>query len=187
MENHTYPLEGLFGRILSPFEQFLRRTSAGGIVLIVTTFIALGLAAWLGGEPIQRFWGQSATLAAEGIDLRSVGWSEVHANSVTVGVLTGLVIGKFVGISLFSWIAVRLGLARLPSGVQWRYLLGAAWLGGIGFTMSLFIAQLAFRNPEFVEPARLGILLGSAISAGIGLIWLYLAGSGRGRPTSHRE
>ena len=96
---------------------------------------------------------------------------------MTIGVLTGLVIGKFVGISLFSWIAVRLGVARLPSGVQWKHLMGAAWLAGIGFTMSLFIAQLAFRDPAIVEQAKLGILLGSAISAVIGLSWLFWAGS----------
>jgi NhaA family Na+:H+ antiporter len=73
-------------------------------------------------------------------------------------------------------VAVRLGLARLPAGVQWKHLMGAAWLAGIGFTMSLFIAQLAFRDPRMVEEAKLGILLGSAISAAIGLCWLYCAG-----------
>lgn len=120
-------------------------------------------------------------LANAGIDLGSVAWSQALTNNVTIGVLTGLVLGKFVGISLFSWIAVLLGLARLPSGVQWKHLLGAAWLGGIGFTMSLFIAQLAFRDPVIVEQAKLGILLGSAASAAIGLAWLLWAGSIRGR------
>ena len=117
-------------------------------------------------------------LANAGIDLGNVAWTQVLSNSVTVGILTGLVAGKFVGISLFSWIAVRLGVARLPSGVQWKHLLGAAWLAGIGFTMSLFIAQLAFGSPEIVAQAKLGILLGSAISAFTGLAWLLCAGSG---------
>lgn len=120
-------------------------------------------------------------LANAGIDLRSVSWSEALANRVTLGVLAGLVIGKFAGISIFSWLAVRLGLARLPSGVEWKHLLGAAWLGGIGFTMSLFISQLAFRDPELVEQAKLGILLASATSATIGLAWLVWAGSARNR------
>lgn len=120
-------------------------------------------------------------LANAGIDLRGVAWTEVLSHNVTLGVLAGLVIGKFAGISLFSWIAVTLGLARLPAGMQWKHLLGAAWLGGIGFSMSLFIAQLAFRDPEMVEQAKLGILLGSAISAAIGLAWLFRAGSSRGR------
>ncbi len=118
-------------------------------------------------------------LANAGIDLRSIVWSQALSNNVTVGVLAGLVVGKFVGISLFSWFSVLLGLARLPSGVQWKHLLGAAWLGGIGFTMSLFIAQLASGDPAFIEQAKLGILLGSAISAAIGLIWLSWAGSSR--------
>jgi NhaA family Na+:H+ antiporter len=116
-------------------------------------------------------------LANAGIDLGGVDWAQALSNRVTIGVLTGLAIGKCAGISLFSWIAVRLGLARLPSGVQWKHLTGAAWLAGIGFTMSLFIAQLAFANPEVVEQAKLGILMGSAISAAIGLAWLYYAGS----------
>jgi NhaA family Na+:H+ antiporter len=121
-------------------------------------------------------------LANAGIDLTSVGWSDALMNSVTVGVLAGLVLGKFTGISLFSWLAVRSGLARLPSGVQWKHLTGAAWLGGIGFTMSLFIGQLAFRDPAVVEQAKLGILLASAVSAAIGLAWLLWASSGRVRP-----
>jgi NhaA family Na+:H+ antiporter len=116
-------------------------------------------------------------LANAGIDLRSVAWSEALANNVTVGVLLGLVIGKFAGISVFSWLAIRMKVARLPSGVEWKHLLGAAWLGGIGFTMSLFIGQLAFRDPVAVEQAKLGILLGSAMSAAIGLAWLIAAGT----------
>jgi NhaA family Na+:H+ antiporter len=118
-------------------------------------------------------------LSNAGIDLLAVAWREALTHSVTLGVVCGLVLGKFAGLSLFSWIAVRLGVARLPSGVRWRHLLGAAWLAGIGFTMSLFIAQLAFSAPELVEEAKLGILLGSALSAGIGLVWLYLAGGAR--------
>jgi NhaA family Na+:H+ antiporter len=118
-------------------------------------------------------------LANAGIDLRGVVWSQAIANNVTIGVLAGLVVGKFVGISFFSWFAVLLGLARLPSGVQWKHLLGAAWLGGIGFTMSLFIAQLASGDPAIIEQAKLGILLASVISAAIGLIWLSWAGSAR--------
>lgn len=117
-------------------------------------------------------------LANAGIDLSAIEWAQALSNTVTVGVFAGLVAGKFIGVSLFSWIAVRLGWARLPAGVQWKHLTGAAWLAGIGFTMSLFISQLAFANPEVVEQAKLGILLGSALSAVVGLVWLYRAGSG---------
>ena len=114
-------------------------------------------------------------LTNAGIDLSAVSWRDALAVHVTLGVGAGLLVGKFAGISFFSWAAVALGLARLPSGVAWRHLLGAAWLAGIGFTMSLFIAQLAFEDTEIVEEAKLGILLGSAVSALIGLAWLYAA------------
>ncbi|MDD5376291.1 Na+/H+ antiporter NhaA [Acidithiobacillus sp.] len=94
-------------------------------------------------------------------------------SSVTIGICLGLVLGKFLGIGLSSWLAVRLKIARLPAGVRWPHLLGAAWLGGIGFTMSLFIGQLAFGDPQLREEARLGILLASLIAASIGLLWLF--------------
>ena len=131
-----------------------------------------GLTPWVTFMVIPIF-----ALSNAGIDLLEVAWQEALTHNATLGVVGGLVLGKFVGISLFSWVAVRLGLARLPSGVRWAHLLGAAWLAGIGFTMSLFISQLAFSDPRLVEEAKLGILLGSALSAAIGLVWLYVAGS----------
>ncbi len=109
------------------------------------------------------------------IDLGAVAWGEVLGNRVTLGVLAGLFLGKFAGIAGFSYAAVRLGLGRLPAGVEWRHMLGAAWLGGIGFTMSLFIAQLAFADPAAVEQAKIGILLASALSAAFGLVWLFVS------------
>jgi NhaA family Na+:H+ antiporter len=116
-------------------------------------------------------------LSNAGIDLRAVSWGDAMAEPVTLGVIGGLLIGKFAGISVFSWFAVSVGAARLPPGVAWSQLLGAAWLAGIGFTMSLFIAQLAFGAAELVEQAKLGILVGSAASGLIGFAWLYTAGS----------
>lgn len=116
-------------------------------------------------------------LSNAGIDFGAISFAESISSSVTLGVLSGLVLGKFIGISLFSWIGVRLGVCQLPSGVGWRHLLGAAWLAGIGFTMSLFIAQLSFSDRALVEEAKLGILLGSAIAALIGLAWLYACGN----------
>lgn len=116
-------------------------------------------------------------LANAGIDLGAIEWSQAFSSRATVGVVAGLVLGKFIGISAFSWIAVRLGWGRLPADVEWKHLLGAAWLGGIGFTMSLFIGQLAFQDPGLVEQAKLGILLASALSAAIGLGWLVWASS----------
>jgi Na+:H+ antiporter, NhaA family len=86
---------------------------------------------------------------------------------VTLGIVLGLVIGKPLGITLASWLAVRTGLAALPEGVTWRALHGVSWLGGIGFTMSLFIAGLAFSAaPELLTAAKLGIL-GASLVAGV--------------------
>ena len=96
-------------------------------------------------------------------------------SSVTLGITLGLVIGKFLGISLSSWLAIRLRIAQLPHGVAWRHLLGAAWLGGIGFTMSLFISQLAFTQAALREEAKVGILLASLLAGIIGLVWLWIA------------
>jgi Na+:H+ antiporter, NhaA family len=97
----------------------------------------------------------------------------VVANSVTLGVILGLLIGKPLGITLFAWLAVRLGLASPPGQASWAALHGVSWLGGIGFTMSLFIAGLAFRTPE-TEPlltaAKLGILLASMLAGVIGYV-----------------
>jgi NhaA family Na+:H+ antiporter len=87
--------------------------------------------------------------------------------NVALGVLAGLVIGKPLGISAASWLAVRLGIARLPEGMGWPLLIGMACLGGIGFTMSLFIAMLAFDNAALVDAAKLGIIGGSLL---IGLV-----------------
>jgi len=116
-------------------------------------------------------------LANAGLDLAAVAWNTTFTNPLTVGVLAGLVIGKCLGVGLFSWIAVRTGIARLPPNVNWSHIFGAAWLAGIGFTMSLFIAQLAFKDPQLVEQAKIGILLGSSISAATGLVWLWWSGS----------
>lgn len=113
-------------------------------------------------------------LANAGIDLGTVNPGDL-LKPVPLGVVSGLVLGKFIGISAFSWLAVRLGIGALPAGVSWRQLTGAAWLGGIGFTMSLFISQLAFADPVAAEQAKLGILVASALAAAIGLAWLLLA------------
>jgi len=115
-------------------------------------------------------------MANAGLDLSTIPFREVIMEPVTLGVFLGLVLGKFLGISCFAWLAVKIGFAKLPGGVQWRHILGAAWLGGIGFTMSLFIAQLAFTgNHALFEEARLSIIMASVISAIVGLTWLYLS------------
>ena len=96
-------------------------------------------------------------------------------NPVSVGVVMGLVFGKQIGITVFTWLAVRLGLADLPQGVSWRHIYGVAWLGGIGFTMALFIDSLAFEGNPLIDTAKIGILTGSIISGVVGYLILRTA------------
>ncbi|MBI2487176.1 MAG: Na+/H+ antiporter NhaA [Deltaproteobacteria bacterium] len=102
--------------------------------------------------------------------------AKLFTNPVTLGIVLGLVFGKQIGITLFSWLAVRVGIATLPSGVNWLKIYGVGWLAGIGFTMSLFIAGLAFDNVETLSIAKLGILTASLI-AGVGG-WMILRKTG---------
>jgi NhaA family Na+:H+ antiporter len=104
-------------------------------------------------------------LANAGVHLTADSARDALTSSLTVGVVLGLVVGKTVGISVASWLAVRLGWADLPAGVTWRHLLGAATLGGIGFTVSLFIAALAFNDPVLVDNAKIGVLAASVVAA----------------------
>ncbi len=101
----------------------------------------------------------------------------------TLGAALGLMIGKPVGITLTSLLAVRLGLGALPGGVSWRQVHGMSWLAGIGFTMSLFIAHLAFRGTDAADrlnDAKLGIIGGSIIAASIGFVLLRTSRPGAG-------
>jgi NhaA family Na+:H+ antiporter len=91
---------------------------------------------------------------------------------VALGIMAGLVLGKFIGISLFSRIMVRLKLAELPEGVTWRHIYGAGLLAGIGFTMSIFISGLAFTDETLQQIAKVGIFGASLISAVAGLLVL---------------
>jgi NhaA family Na+:H+ antiporter len=105
-------------------------------------------------------------LANAGVNLSDVSVSEGATASVMIGVALALVIGKPIGIFSGSWIAVRLGWCQLPLGVSWLAVLLVGCLGGIGFTMSIFIATLAFADARLLAAAKLGVLLAS-LSAGI--------------------
>ena len=94
------------------------------------------------------------------------------ASPVALGIALGLFLGKQIGISGSVWLSVRLGLSRLPSGVSMAQMYGVSLLCGIGFTMALFVAHLAFINPEHLEMAKLSILIGSTLSAVIGAVVL---------------
>jgi NhaA family Na+:H+ antiporter len=96
-------------------------------------------------------------------------------NPISLGVICGLVLGKPIGITLSSWLITRTRLALLPGNVRWRQILGAGALAGIGFTMSLFVADLAFGQTPILETAKVGILAASVVSAIAGATILLLA------------
>ena len=91
---------------------------------------------------------------------------------VALGVALGLVVGKPVGVMLLAFVSVRLGVAALPTGVTWRHVLGVSFLTGIGFTMSIFIANLAFGAGPLLDSAKMGILAASVISGALGAFFL---------------
>jgi NhaA family Na+:H+ antiporter len=97
---------------------------------------------------------------------------------ISVGIFAGLVLGKPVGITLFTFLATRLKIAQLPLDVRWKHIIGVGLLGGIGFTMSIFIGNLAFAtDPYNIEIAKLGILISSLVAGIVGYLILY--GSGK--------
>jgi len=100
------------------------------------------------------------------------GWQHGLAEKSSLGIMAGLIIGKPLGIWLFSFIGVGLGLSALPNGLTWRNILGAGMLGGIGFTMSIFITLLAFDQAEIVNHSKMAILIASLIAGSAGFLWL---------------
>ncbi len=108
-------------------------------------------------------------LANAGVNLEGVDVSDGASQGLVIGIVLALVVGKPVGIVLSSWSAVRLGWCQLPSGVTWGGMWLIGCLGGIGFTMSIFIATLAFTDPQLLGAAKLGVLLASVAAGIIGL------------------
>jgi NhaA family Na+:H+ antiporter len=104
-------------------------------------------------------------LANTGISLTGRWFEDLTAAS-SVGVFSGLFVGKPLGIFSASFLAVKAGLSRLPDGISWKHIIGAAFLGGIGFTMSIFITLLAFTDPQIIQSTKISILL-SSLFAGI--------------------
>lgn len=113
-------------------------------------------------------------LANAGIALNFSEMGEMVMQPVTLGVMLGLVVGKVIGIAGVSWLAIKLGFAKLPTGSTMSQLFGVSFLGGIGFTMSIFIAELAWKSggEELLLGAKTGILIASLIAGIIGFIWL---------------
>ncbi len=102
--------------------------------------------------------------ASAGVDVGAI-TADQALSALPVAIVLGLFIGKQLGITLFTWIALTLGLSKLPAGVHWPMVYGIAMLAGIGFTMSLFIGQLAFADPALQMQVKIGVLAGSLLSA----------------------
>lgn len=115
-------------------------------------------------------------LANTGIIIGADWWQNLTTTN-SFGILGGLILGKPLGIVLFSFIAVTIGVCRLPLDLSWRHVFGAGLLGGIGFTMSIFITNLAFaNNADVINNSKMAILLASLTAGTIGFLWLKILG-----------
>ncbi|MEJ7586026.1 MAG: Na+/H+ antiporter NhaA [Ferruginibacter sp.] len=124
-------------------------------------------------KPVAFFILPLFALANTGITLDE-GWHRSLGEAGSKGILAGLVIGKPLGIWLFSFIAAGLGLCTLPGDLNWKNIIAAGFLGGIGFTMSIFITLLAFDKATIINDSKIAILLASLIAGTIGYLFLRL-------------
>ncbi|VAX00296.1 Na+/H+ antiporter NhaA type [hydrothermal vent metagenome] len=114
------------------------------------------------------------SLANAGVPIDSSIFGGTMSHTVTIGIIAGLVLGKLVGIAGFSWLAVKLGLTTLPQEINFKHIIGVGLMGGIGFTMSIFVAELGFvQDKHELVMAKTGILLASLIAGVSGFLWLY--------------
>ena len=118
-------------------------------------------------------------LANAGLSFSGVDFGGVISSGVTIGVVVGLLLGKAVGITLFPWVASWFGIVELPSGVSWGRVLGVGFLGGIGFTVAIFISGLAFDDPNLVLNAQFGIMVASVIAGLLGYMILRFVSRSR--------
>ena len=137
-------------------------------------------------SPLQRFehwlhpWSSFVimplfALANAGVTLKGMDLGAALASPVSIGIIAGLFLGKQFGIFAFAWLAVKIKVASLPEGVNWSKIYGAGILAGIGFTMSLFIAGLAFTDDSILNLSKIGILTASLIAGVVGYVFLKAA------------
>ncbi len=124
-------------------------------------------------------------LANAGVELSGEAVRNAITSPITIGVIVGLILGKPLGIALFTYVAVRFGVADLPGGVTLRHVLGAGAVAGIGFTVALFISGLAFDDPGFIDESIIGILVASLVSTGLGAAILFTAPADKDSPSEH--
>ena len=111
-------------------------------------------------------------LANAGVRLVGLDLVGAATSRVALGVAVGLVLGKTVGVTGFAWLVVKFGWARLPDGVGWLHMTGTGLLAGVGFTVALFIAELAYRDPGYIDLAKIGIFTGSILAGLLGYLLL---------------
>lgn len=150
-------------RLFRPFKQL---QVARRELLPPVTRVRMALHPWVAFFIMPLF-----ALANAGVSLDGVNLSAQGAHWVMTGVMAGLVLGKPLGIIGVSWLMVRVGLCQRPPGVSWGGIALIGLLGGIGFTMSIFIAMLAFWSENQLAAAKLGVLLGSLTAAVLGMAW----------------
>ena len=121
-------------------------------------------------------------LVNAGIELDGGIVGDAATSPVAIGVALGLILGKPIGITLFSYVAVKLGVAVLPDGVGWTVIGAVSMIAGIGFTVSLFVTALAFKDPSLIEEAKIGILTGSAVIGTLGFFVLRYRTRAREQP-----
>jgi NhaA family Na+:H+ antiporter len=125
---------------------------------------------WVGFGVVPLF-----ALANAGVHVSGDTADAAISSPISQGVFLGLLVGKPVGIFLVTWIAVRLGICEMPRGATWPQVFGIGILGGIGFTVSLLITDLAFKEDLFIDEAKLGVLVASVAAALLGLVFLLFA------------
>jgi NhaA family Na+:H+ antiporter len=176
----SYVSEGVFGKILNSASQVFEGT---GFSTLPDRAEKLREFQWIARETVSPLEYLKTTLhpwtgfvimpifalANAGVPFKA---SELGA-PVAIAVMLGLLIGKPLGIVVSSWIAVKMGLARLPKGISWPVIFAAGCLAGIGFTMALFIAELALSD-GLLETAKIGVLAGSTASAILGSTLLFV-------------
>jgi NhaA family Na+:H+ antiporter len=199
------PYRPLLHRLAQPIIDILRVEAAGGVALVAAAVVALVWANSPWQDAYEEFWSTEVALEVGGFMLREdlrhwvndglmvlfffvVGLeiktelvagelADATTSPVALGVAAGLLLGKPAGILGASWLATRLGGASLPSGVGWRHMAGAGVVAGIGFTMSLFIAGLAFsEGSDAFQQAKLGIFSASLVAAAVGSLVLLRRG-----------
>jgi NhaA family Na+:H+ antiporter len=127
-----------------------------------------GLQPWVAFVIVPLFGLANAGFSLADMDLRAAA-----TDPLAIGIAAGLLFGKPIGITLFSWLFVRFKLASLPGGVSWPHIASAGVLGGLGFTMALFISGLSFTDALHLDYAKLGILAGSLLSGAAGMVFLH--------------